>query len=154
MKNNRTSKKKSYADILEANFNRLEYQRRFGSLQKDFTKAPKKEEVTVKDIKAKKNDKNALSKLVSKAVFDDGEFVNLAFAEITIIRASFVFADMRGCDFSKSYLDSCDFSFADLRHCNFSNVVMRDCNFRHVNLKNVNFSGVDTIFCDFTGATF
>lgn len=148
---NKTSKKKSVDEILKASSSHLEYQIKFDTLQKIFINATKKE-ITARSIEAKKNDKNALSELASGTIFDDGEFVNLVFAEINIIKSSFAFADMHGCDFSKSYLEGCDFSFANLRDCNFSDAVMKDCNFRHANLENVNFRGIDTIFCDFTGA--
>lgn len=114
--------------------------------------APKKKPLSVKIIRDAKNDKEALSRIVSGSVFNDAEYMDLSFSGINIKKAAFIFTDLSGSDFSRSTLKGCDFTFANLENCNFSDTVIENCLFRHTNLKNTNFSGADIIFSDFTGA--
>jgi len=151
LKNKDNNKKKSFFDELETKYN-LNLYRKFLKGGNFVPDKPKRKLVTSDDIIKNKNNVIALSQMMSKAAFNEVEFVNLSFSGITMIRTAFVFSDLRGSDFSKTVLKKCDFSFANLQNCNFSNAIMIDCIFRHANMKNANFTATDTLFCDFTHA--
>ena len=108
-------------------------------------------QANAKDIKKMSNNVKALNKAVSELYFSDGEYANLSFRGITAIKVSFVFSDLRNCDFSNTILKNCDFTFANLKNSNFTGATISECLFRHSDIRNCNFTDTDISFCDFTG---
>lgn len=109
--------------------------------------------LNIKNIQRLYYDKEVLSRFVSGAVFNDGEYENIKLNNIKIRGASFIFANLSGSDFSNSYIAGCDFTFANLTNCNFKGAIIEDCLFRHTILKKTKFFNTNIVFTDFTGAT-
>ncbi len=109
--------------------------------------------LNIKNIKRLYNDKELLSRFISGAVFNDGEYENIKLNNIKIKGTSFIFANLNGSDFSNSYITGCDFTFANLTNCNFQGAIIEDCLFRHTILKKTKFFNTNIVFTDFTGAT-
>ena len=111
-----------------------------------------KRDLSPTNIKKFQNSPKSLSELVSGAILNEGEYMNLSFSGVIAIKSVFLFCDLSGCNFINSILKECDFTFANLQNCNFNGAILEGCSFRHTILKNSTFIGADILFCDFTGA--
>ncbi|HHG3359485.1 hypothetical protein BBM65_01520 [Vibrio parahaemolyticus] len=82
------------------------------------------------------------------SIFVDSTFKHMTLTDVSLRRAKFAHAKLKGVDLRNSVVTGADFRNADLSSANFSGVDCKGVNFKGANLRSANFKGARNLTKD------